>query len=1149
MIKSLYFYSLRLCRLCAYSALISALSLFASGATAQAQDEGEELEEVTVTGSRIKRQDFTANSPIVTIDTNTFENTSTIGLETILNQLPQFVPGVTGAAISGALEFNTGGSQFSSGGIEANAFQTPGASRVNLRGLGAGRNLVLIDGRRGMPLNSTMTVDINSIPSSAVERIEIISGGASAVYGADAVAGALNFILKDDFEGLAINTNWGITEQGDAQEYRVSGLFGTSTADGRGNVMVGLEHSRRRAGDLNDRDWYLEDRSDPAVGGTDFFYSDTYIGVNFFDPTWFLKLPSQAAIDSVFPTATPGSVGTFSNFYVNRTPDGTGTVYTGPVVFGGAERDGAYKYNGVLDVNGFPFRKLDPAGGIAQNQLVNPIAVPLERYSLFAKANYDVTENISVFGNVTFARTLTTTSSQFSPAVPGWAVAIPVGTGIYTNSFDNPTLRSFFNPTGAITGYNAATGAPIFDPAAPTNPAYITGGAFGLNCAATGGCTNSQVFPMPAEVQTLLASRGFFGSAANEPVTVGRVLDFLGERTTKNTTSNYQFVAGLEGEFANGWTWDTSISHGESEAQSQLNNFGSVERYRAIARSPNYGRAFTATGNTAGGGFGGGVATCESGLPLFREFEISEDCINAIATTLSQNGLMEQETAEVNLAGDLYKLPEGQLQFALGATYRRNEYSFKTTDNNRDVNFVDLVMGLFPAGDTVGEIDVREIYGELLVPLVSDGPNGIRELNLELGGRYSDYNTSGGVDTVKALADWLSLDWMRFRGGYQKATRAPNIQELFTGRTLSIFSAGSSHGDVCSQNNFSSVLSVATGVQAGSGLPAPATAAQVAQTQAICNAMMGNARAAYYSNAIADQPNPGGGGAVWITGNPAVDPETAETFTAGLVVTSPLDNPWLRGLTGSMDWFQIEVDGVISTQSATLVNERCFSVVLNPTGDPNNVWCQLIARNPATGESLSTDLTYTNESHVKLSGIDLQLNWNAQLADLGLDFIPGGMGMNILTTIPLKIETNASANSATIDWVGFQSGGECPSGISCTGYEYQIFGTFNYFNGPFSASLRWQHYPSIDSGALAANPLSTAIGVHDAYNVFALSGSYQINDTFLVRAGVENLLDTEPPLFGGNPTATPFAAPATHTTGGFYDPYGRRFFVGVDMNF
>ncbi len=1102
------------------------------------------VDEITVTGSRIRRQDFIANSPIVTVDSSTFEQTSTIGIETILNQLPQFIPGVVGAAIDGALQFDTGGSQFSSGGIEANAFMTPGASTVNLRGLGAGRNLVLVNGRRGMPNNATMTVDTNTIPSSAVQRVEIVSGGASAVYGADAVAGAINFILKDDFEGLEIDSNMGVPQEGDGAEYRISALFGANSFDGRGNVMIGLEHSRRQPGDLNRRSWYVRDRAHPNVAGTDFFFSDTYLAPNFGN------LPSQDVINDLFSEADPDAVNTFQNFYINRTTDGSGTIYTGPVVFGGAARAGAYKYEGVLPelVDGFPFRKEDPLGGIHQNQLVNPIAVGLERYSLFGRGHFDLGGGVRLFGHATFARTMTDTLTQYSPAVPGWAVDIPHGSGLYAESFANPTLFDpVTNPTGAITGYDPATGAPIFDPGAATAAAYLSGGAFGLDCAPTGGCTNSEVFPKPVEANELLNSRGG-GLGADEDVTVGRVLDFLGERSTNNTSTTFQLVAGLEGDFGNGFYWDLSVSHGQSEADSSLNNFGSVERYRAIARAPNYGRAFTATGNQAGGGFGGGTATCSSGLPLFQEFAVTPDCIEAIRTTLSQNGLMIQESAEANLGGTAAQMPAGPLQFAVGLNYRKNEYEFLTTDNNREVNFQDLVMGLFPAGDTIGKIDVREVYGELLIPLVSNGPTGMRAFNLELGGRYSDYNTSGGVSTFKGLLDWTIVDWARVRGGWQRATRAPNIYELFTGRSLSVFSAGSAFGDVCSLNNYGSALSAATGVQAGSDIPAAATPEQAAQTLAICQELMGaGAAQAYYDQAIADQPDPGTSGSVWITGNSNVQPETAETWTMGLVVMSQLRGPWLRGLTGSLDYFQIKIDDVVAQTTATLVSERCFSVDLNPGGDITNQWCELIARHPQTGAALSTDVTFTNETWVKFSGIDLQLNWNAQLADLGINFLPGGVGMNMLATVPLKMETRASATAPVYDWVGHQSGGECPSGFSCTGYDYQIFGTFNYFVNRFSASLRWQHYPSIDAGALVANPASTARGVHSSYNLFGLTTSYRLGDRVQIRGGIENLFDKNPPFVGGNPDAANFPVPATRTTAGFYDPYGRRFFVGFNV--
>src|SRR5690606_6046366 len=130
-------------------------------------------EEVIVTGSRIVRRDFEANSPILTVDEAAFDDTMSIGIETVMNQLPQFVPAVT---------------PFVTTDVQASATNTPGASTLSLRGLGANRNLVLIDGRRGMPVNALGAVSINSIPSAAIARVETITGGASSVYGADAMA-------------------------------------------------------------------------------------------------------------------------------------------------------------------------------------------------------------------------------------------------------------------------------------------------------------------------------------------------------------------------------------------------------------------------------------------------------------------------------------------------------------------------------------------------------------------------------------------------------------------------------------------------------------------------------------------------------------------------------------------------------------------------------------------------------------------------------------------------------------------------------------------------------------------------------------------------------------------------------------------------
>src|SRR5690606_24471142 len=148
---------------------------------------------IVVTGSRIARQDYEANSPIVTVDETFLEQSSTAAVEEQLNRLPQFVVAQSSTTLNGVS--GTGGPVAAGTSIQPSATSTPGASTVSLRGVGANRTLVLIDGRRGTPGNANGTVDVSTIPSAALERVEIISGGASATYGADAIAGVTNFIL------------------------------------------------------------------------------------------------------------------------------------------------------------------------------------------------------------------------------------------------------------------------------------------------------------------------------------------------------------------------------------------------------------------------------------------------------------------------------------------------------------------------------------------------------------------------------------------------------------------------------------------------------------------------------------------------------------------------------------------------------------------------------------------------------------------------------------------------------------------------------------------------------------------------------------------------------------------------------------------
>lgn len=1072
------------------------------------------LEEVLVTGSRIKRQDYIANSPITTVDTALFEQTNTVGVETVLNQLPQFVPAIT---------------QFNTGDVQNTATNTVGASQVSLRGLGANRNLVLINGRRGQPVNAALIVDTNSIPSSMIQRVEVISGGASAVYGADAIGGVVNFIMKDNFQGASIDARYGITEDGLNEEYQISGLVGADIFDGRGNVMFGMEYASREAVPITEVDWRVEELNNPNVPSTDYFMQNTYL-----EPVTSRNYPSQAAVDSVFPDLAPGTISYLTArgryLWINRTPDGTGTVFTGAGYLASTTTiPGAYKYDGPTERPEYPgvtWHKTLANGQIVENALDQLVSIPLQRYSFASSGHFDFTDNITGHMEARFSKNKNKTILGFSPsALSGNAAFIPYGTEIYPDSLANMS---------ALTGYDTNDN-PIWDAAAlastPTNPAYITGGAYGLNCPPTGGCTESDVFPMPTEVRTLMDSR----PNPNDDIRLNRPLDFIGPRATQTDTTTFQIVVGLDGTLANDMEWDAYFTHGETETLVNFNGFASLDRWRGVVQSPNFGVNFRGQNNQEAGGQYSGVATCTTGLPVIRDFVPSEDCIKAVESNLQNSTKLEQNTFEINLTGDLpyLSLPAGKPKFALGGNYRDEKYEFHTDNLTTSESFVETALGLYPTSNTSGKFNVMELYGELLVPVLSDLPL-VQRLELELGGRYSDYSTVGSVDTYKALIDWSIEDWARIRGGYQKATRAPNIGELYLAPTYERTGLQLGFGDQCSMQSEGPFSTNAAFNEDG--------AAGAAHSLALCQAMMGSIAAQYYAEAPADQPLTTGLGRT--VGNPNIQSEDAETWTMGLVLRSPFESDIWGGFTGSIDWYQIEITNMIAIEGADAVFERCLSQDLNPSGDPNTSACKAIGRDPFTGFISYTSLSYTNQGRAVTSGIDLQLDWSG-------DFNFGQVGVNVLANYNLENTTQESPDVDEVDWVGTRG---CALGMQCMGYDYKIFTTLRWNKGPWNATLRWRHYPTIDSGAKALDPDTRYRGIHSSYDYFALYGGYRVNENLTISGGIENLFDVLPPLSGGEPwreaeNPNDYNRAATRAGGGTYDPLGRRMFVNVSFNF
>jgi outer membrane receptor protein involved in Fe transport len=1103
------------------------------GSVAVADDEGASAERIVVTGSRIVRRDFEANSPILTIESTLFENSSTGAVEANLNKLPQFTPAVQ--------------SQFTAGDVQNTVVNTPGSANVSLRGLGPNRNLVLIDGRRAMPTNGAMLVDVNAIPAAMIDRVEVITGGASAVYGADAISGVANFILKRDFEGLTVDAQYGQTEIGDGEEFRVSALLGGNFADNRGNATLTLEHSTRGEAAQRDRDFYTKGWLDPNTGGNDFWPVDTYFNPAPFGVCILGACPDQGVVDGIFSDVAPGAVAAGALFMVNQSD---GTVYTGMPQFGGNgvdEPDGAYRYNGPFgsfagDSNMVVLRDRSASGsGPGLNAAFKvvetgaQVVAPLERYSAFANGHYDITNSISAFSEASFSQTHVTTFLAYSPAVNAWGVLVPHGDDAYEGSWVDAN----------------SNGTP--DAGEAFGPGFGPGGAFGLNCdlsVLAAGCTNSEVFPTPPELAALLDSRSapfvpVAGAGANLPWHLSRNLNFLPQRQADTVNTTYNVTFGLNGSvplFDS--TWETFVSHGRSAQQTLYKGFGSLEGYRALVLQPNYGRNATLVGNSGptnpgNAGFAAGTVTCESGLPFFGAVDISDDCIEWIEANLQNQTAMEQSIAEANIQGGLFDNWAGTVQYALGASYRENDYYYIQDTLDTQSNAVDSTIGLFPSNNTQGYIDVREVYGELLIPLLADLPL-VQALNLETGYRYSEYNTAGGHETYKVLGDYTVNDWLRFRGGYNHATRAPNIGELFQAKTQSV--AFATFGDPCTLNGTSQA---AGGVNAPWG-PTSTDAGQAAAALALCQALMGPAgSSAYYANPVASQPL--GGPALALpnnVGNPALEPEFADTWTAGVVLRSPLDNPVLSGVSLTVDWYSIDLEGLITAEAQDTVYQNCLDTTRNTGADPTIPACLSIVRDKVNGAVQTVNTGFVNAGGFKTEGIDVQFNWTADLADI-VGELPGSVSVNVVANYIESLTVAPTVTSTPIEFVGTL--GPNAGGLNAPAFEYRTATTFGYANGPLALSLRWRHLPSLDPIPPAA---ATAHGP-DAHDEFDLSGNFFLNDTVAFRAGIDNLLDEEPPITARNTAVgtTAFSTGQGTTLPAVYDVLGRRFYVGVTLRY
>lgn len=298
---------------------------------------------VVVTGSRIPRADLNSSSPVSVVDSADIELSGSVVVEDILNELPQIAPEITSTT-------NNGGTGFVS---------------VDLRALngtsGSPRTLVLVNGRRWMPADEFNRIDLNTIPSALIQRVEVATGGASSIYGSDAVAGAVNFILKDDFEGLEVGGRYGVTEAGDGDTYNANIMLGGNFGDGRGNAVVFADYYNRKSIRAGAREHSAVARDD--VGA----------------PTGFIELGSSRVV-------------------------GGGVYGDGRPLVGGKPADLLFADGSTGGSAGFTEDGTPVNGAGSYNfQPDNYLQTPNERFLIHGQATYEIADWIEGFTEVSYA--------------------------------------------------------------------------------------------------------------------------------------------------------------------------------------------------------------------------------------------------------------------------------------------------------------------------------------------------------------------------------------------------------------------------------------------------------------------------------------------------------------------------------------------------------------------------------------------------------------------------------------------------------------------------------------------------------------------------------------------------------------------------
>ncbi|WP_423603622.1 TonB-dependent receptor plug domain-containing protein [Sphingomonas sp. MS122] len=993
------------------SAVILAVSLIAGAAHAQTAPvetaepeqpaEPEAGPEITVTGSRIVRDGYDAPTPVSVISTKELKAEAPANISDFVNTLPAVRGSGTAASSNGSLSNGAAG-----------------INSVNLRNLGANRTLVLFDGQRSVASTTTGSVDVNTFPQALIQRVEVVTGGASSAYGSDAVSGVVNFILDKTYTGFKTEYEHGVTTYGDGPNHKISATGGKSFGDGKGHILLSGEYFTQKGIQSIDRDW----------NDTGFFLIN--------NPAYSTAVGGNCRPPAGYVAGTP-ITGCAPEYLVSANA-GTGQFTPGGLIYSGPLR-GTY------------FGSINPATGKASvNQL-----------------NFGATSGQWMLGGDLGI----TTAGHRSSATLLPAEKRVSGFGRISYEF-SPAIELFAQ--AAISHYR---GQSYYQQTPTVGVTIQRDNAF-----------------LPDSVRADMVTNNL------QTIQIGTSNIFLPPQGSDNRRQVQRYVVGGDGEFATGgitWQWDGYYQFGKTDTVERLTNAWHIQRMANATDA-----VVAAAGNP--GGYAAGAIVCRINVDANTAND-DRACVplNRIGTNgasaqaiqyVLHDGLqplrrqhLKQQVAALNFStNNLFRLPAGPVSLAFGGEWRKEEVTGSVDALFRPIVANGVTTGTWIYGNylpTFGSYTVKEGFVETIIPI-------FKGMDFNGAARLTDYSTSGSVVTWKAGLTWQVIDDIKFRGTISRDIRAPNLSELFapgTGRT----------------NTVNRPVAVGT--------------CPTAPTSTVC----------------ADQFNES------TVGNPALVPEKALTYGAGVVVTPS----FIPGLAFSADYYKIDLSGAIDSLTAQTLVDQCYlqgitaaCSAISTTGGRGVVTPGL----PVT----SIEIKPTNFVSVKTSGIDLEASYRREIG-------PGNFSLRALVSRAFELKTENGVTLATDsagqntgglpDWTyRFSAGYDMESGFSVQGIARGVSG--GVYNNNYIVCTTDCPASTADRRTVNTNSIPGAF-------FFDLNFNYRFevkNAKAELFLAIRNITDRDPVLVGNGPTGnnTP-AYPQTNRA--LYDVLGRVFRMGFRL--